>query len=307
MLAPIVMFAYNRPEHLKKTIEALLKNKLIEQSIVYIFIDGAKNKEDLSNVMKVRQYIQDIESEKYFANLTIEFAESNRGLAASIIYGVSKVIEKFGRVIVIEDDVITTNDFLEYMNNSLEFYENEKTIFSIGGFSFLTKYPEKYTADVFLSQRSSSYAWATWKNRWDLVDWNMSDYTSFQWNYFKRKSFNLWGNDRASMLDDQINGRVNSWAIRFDYAMWKNNMYNVLPCNSRCNNIGHDGSGTHSKIMIQGPDPFEVKMINLENPIILTNVEINEEIRTEFNKPFYMSDISLIKRYIGNLFYKNRV
>ena len=135
--APIVLFVYNRTEHTKKTIEALLKNPEAKDSELFIFADGPKNtasKEQLCRIEQVREYIQTI---KGFKGIHVELSEKNKGLANSIIYGVTKIVNEYGRVIVLEDDIVTSSHFLHYMNQSLELYENEKDVVCINGFSII--------------------------------------------------------------------------------------------------------------------------------------------------------------------------
>src|SRR5699024_3409085 len=109
-------------------------------------------------------------------------ASTNKGLANSVISGVTKVIDKFGKVIVIEDDLISSTDFLSYMNNALEFYEMNKSIWSISGYNIPIDIPSNYKHDVYLSYRGCSWGWATWKNRWNQTDWSVKDYDAFKSN-----------------------------------------------------------------------------------------------------------------------------
>ncbi len=301
MLAPLIVFAYNRPDHLEKTLQALVANPRAKESSLFIFIDGPKNEDEIEK-NKAVELVAEKFRDGYFKNVDIRNASQNRGLAKAVITGVSEIIEKYGKVIVTEDDAVCAPSYLEFMNGALEYYENEPSIFSIGGYTIPIKFPPDYTKDVILTQRSSSYAWATWKNRWDKIDWEISDYKKFRFNFKSRNQFNLWGEDRSSMLDDQILGRVNSWAIRFDYSMYKNNMYNILPSKSLIQNIGHDGSGTHGMLESFSGDPFAVTLDQNLRSFNFEKVEIVEQIRREFIRPFHSSKIDLAKRYIGNLY-----
>ena len=299
MNAPAVVFAYNRPKHLKKALTALSKNRGAGNTEVFVFIDGPKEGQDglvQNEVLSVSESFKDC-----FMSLSIKKSERNKGLAKSVIGGVSEVIEKYGKVIVVEDDAVSAEGFLEFMNNALDFYENDSTIWSIGGFTVPMKLPDDYKYDVIKTQRSSSYAWATWKDRWNKIDWDVKDYNPFKRSFARRRRFNRWGNDRAGMLDCQMNGKVNSWAIRFDYAMFKNNMYNIVPSKSLIQTIGRDGSGTHSKGRINGNDAFGVRLENLNGKIVLERVEPDERIRKEFCKPFYLPLSFRAKEYIKNV------
>lgn len=304
MYAPIIVFAYNRPDHLKRTLEALAKNEEAVSSELYIFIDGPKAlnvKKNNDEVYRVAlQYC-----EGFFKNVVIRKSEVNRGLAKSVIAGVDEIINKYGRVIVTEDDSVCAPSYLSFMNQALDYYQDKSSIWSIGGYTVPIEIPEDYVHDVILTQRSSSYAWATWKDRWNKIDWEVKDYKSFHWDFSSRVKFNEWGNDRASMLDDQMLGRVNSWAIRFDYAMYKNGMFNILPKRSLIQNIGHDGSGTHSVIDMSESDPFAVTLSRKCEAFEFDMPAINEKIKREYTRYFQTSKRHLVKRFVSNLLYKN--
>src|SRR5690554_6366718 len=135
MLAPVVIFVYNRPEHTKKTIEALSKNFLAEETEVFIYCDAAKNEKSKERVEQVRDYVDSLNKRSYFKSISIIKAQSNKGLAKSVISGVNEIIMKYGKVIVVEDDLISSKDFLQYMNDALNYYESNSKIWSISGFN----------------------------------------------------------------------------------------------------------------------------------------------------------------------------
>lgn len=303
MSAPIIIFAYNRPEHLLKTLNALAKNKLAKESEVYIYIDGPKNEQAKEKSQQVYEVAASFQ-EGFFSCVRIRRAEKNLGLAVSVINGVTEVINQFGEVIVVEDDSVADCNYLTFMNQALEFYRNDHDIFSIGGYTVPLTVPTNYIQDIILTQRSSSYAWATWKDRWEKIDWEVKDYKKFRWNFFARRNFNRWGNDRASMLDDQMNSRVNSWAIRFDYAMYKQKAYNILPCKSLIQNIGHDGSGTHNLKKASGEDVFYVNLSQNKKTFTFEKISLNSKIRKSFCCFFKVGKWELLKRFVSNLLYK---
>lgn len=303
MYAPIIVFAYNRPDHLKRTLTALAKNKEAKESDLFIFIDGPKSdatKEKNEAVYAVaKQY-----KTGYFNDVVIKRSKINKGLARSVIIGVDEIINQYGKVIVTEDDAVCSPAYLSFMNGALDYYEDKEQIWSVGGYTVPIKIPVEYPYDVIVTQRSSSYAWATWKNRWEKVDWKVEDYKRFRWNICARRGFNKWGTDRASMLDDQMNGRVNSWAIRFDYAMYKNRMFNILPIYSLIQNIGHDGSGTHSIVDTSDSDPFAVVLSEDCRAYRFDVAPVEDSIKNEYTQFFKVSKRYLIKRYIENLMYR---
>lgn len=300
MYAPIIVFAYNRPDHLKRTLTALTKNKEAKESDLFIFVDGPKSDTGKDKNEAVYTVAKQYES-GFFKKVIIRKSNKNKGLAKSVITGVDEIINQYGKVIVTEDDAVCSPAYLAFMNDALDYYEDNAHIWSIGGYTVPIKIPKEYFSDVLATQRSSSYAWATWKNRWEKIDWNVEDYPLFRWNFFERRNFNKWGSDRSSMLDDQMNGRVNSWAIRFDYAMYKNDMYNILPKQSLIKNIGHDGSGTHSTVDTSNNDPFAVEISENCREYRFENVNTVDYIRNEYIQFFKTSKRYLIKRYIENL------
>ncbi|MEA5026329.1 hypothetical protein SDC9_102703 [bioreactor metagenome] len=305
MFAPLVLFVYNRLEHTKKTILALSQNTIAKKTCLYIYSDAAKNPDSEAKVNRVREYIHSREIEESFMSVTIIEAQQNKGLANSIIEGVSSIISKYKRVIVIEDDNISSKDFLQFMNDCLNKYETNTKIWSIGGFSCVDKFPADYVDDVYIVGRTCSYAWATWENRWNKVDWSVQNYrTSFRFNLPKRILFNKFGNDRSNMLDLQMHSRVNSWAIRFCYAEFEYRMYTVYPKVSRISNIGHDGSGTHfNRKTSEDDERFNIPLSSINNSYVLPNtIEINDDVCRNFAQHFNEPVWKCFRRYIGSFF-----
>jgi len=240
--APIVMFAYRRIP--QKTIESLLENKYAKDSYLYIYSDGFKNDIDKQDVLKVRQYLKTI---KGFKSISIKEAPTNKGLADSIINGVSEIINKYEKVIVLEDDLIVSNNFLAYMNEALDFYQNDKKIWSISGYGPKLPCLEKYEKDVYLSPRASSWGWASWKDRWNSVDWDVKEFQKLKKNKQMRKQFELGGDDLYKMLELQVLGKIDSWAIRWCYSQFLQKMYTVYPVKSKVLNVGFENmQSTHT-------------------------------------------------------------
>lgn len=218
--------------------------------------------------------------------------EHNKGLAKSVITGVSQVIEKYGKVIVMEDDLISTEDFLQYMNDALNYYEKNQKIWSISGFNIPIKMPKDYKSDVYLSYRGCSWGWATWKDRWDKVDWDVTDYDEFKKNKRLRKKLNRGGRDMANMLDLQMEGKIDSWAIRWCYSQSKQDMFTVYPVKSRIRNIGLDGSGTHSGVTSH----YDVVLRQETQKCKFDNPGLNKEILNRFQNHY----ISPLDYYLIN-------
>ena len=300
MLVPVVIFVYNRPGHTRKTIEALSKNHLASETKVYIYSDAPKNEKSIEKVKEVRKYIDSLQNNKYFKSIEINKAKSNKGLANSVISGVSKVIEKYGKVIVVEDDLVSSPDFLQYMNDGLDYYDKDNKIWSISGYTFKINFPEDYKSDVYLSYRGCSWGWASWKDRWEKVDWDVSDYNHFKTNKKLRKKFNRGGRDMANMLDLQMQGKIDSWAIRWCYAQSKLDMLTVYPIISRIRNIGLDGTGTHSGTTSK----FDVILNNGNNKCKFETIKLDRRIVKSFRDQFgsdYDYFVIGLKTYIKRL------
>jgi hypothetical protein len=161
---------------------------------------------------------------------------------------VTKVVNEWNKAIVLEDDLLTSPYFLSYMNECLDYYENDSKIFSISAYNHPRQtmpIPGNYKQDMFLSYRNCSWGWATWKNRWDMIDWDMKYFTGLTAGDIKR--FNRGGQDLYPMLKLQYEGKIDSWSIRFSFAHFRNNVFSICPVYSYVANTGCDGSGTHYK------------------------------------------------------------
>lgn len=301
MLAPIIIFVYNRPEHTKLTIEALANNILADQSDLYIFSDNAKNEKSIENVKLVREYISNLTNLRLFKNVFVEMSDINKGLANSVIYGVTKILNKYGKAIVLEDDLVTSIDFISFMNDSLDFFEFDERIWSISGYNLPINIPNYYKYDIYLSFRACSWGWATWLNRWATIDWEVKDFIKFSKNIFKQNKFNRGGRDLSIMLEQQMNGKIDSWAIRWCYSQSVQDKLTIYPTESRVKNIGLDGSGTHSGVS----NRYDSQIVIETNSYKLSNVKLNKRILKNF-KNYYLSLFKYIlmrtKRYIIKLF-----
>ena len=302
MLAPVVIFVYARPVHTKQTIESLAKNYFADETEVHIYSDSPKNEKTQQTVELVREYINSLPQRHLFKSVKITTAERNKGLANSIISGVTEIIEQYGKVIVVEDDLVSSPDFLQYMNQALDFYEGDNRIWSISGYTFNINIPPGYKNDVYLSYRGSSWGWASWKDRWKKVDWKVTDYTFFKDSKEIRSRFNRGGRDMSNMLDFQMQGKIDSWAIVWCYAQSKSDMLTVFPVMSRIKNIGLDGTGTHSGINPK----YDTVISDGSKGCKFENVELNSRIVKSFRDQFGTSfdcfvigAKSYIKRLLG--------
>ncbi len=242
ILAPIVVFCYNRPQHLRQTFEALQRNPMAAQSTLIVFSDGAKNAQDAPLVEQVRAVIAE---KKGFQNIQVHASSVNKGLARSVIEGVSEVVTTYGKVIVLEDDMLCTSDFLDYMNAALTTYQDRKDIFSVTGYTPPFALPDGYTEEVYLAPRASSWGWGTWQDRWQQADWQVSNFAQIKSSDQQIANLNRGGNDLWPMLVKQQRGIIDSWAIRWTFAQAQHHAWGLYPVRSKIQNIGTDGSGTN--------------------------------------------------------------
>ena len=298
MFAPIVLFVYNRVDHTQKIIESIGRCPEALESELYIFSDGPKNEQAASKVKEVRAYIHNEKIQASFKNVNIIEAPKNKGLANSVISGVTRVMNQYGRAIVVEDDNIAAPGFLRFMNAALDFYEHNPRIWSIGGYTPKITIPSDYKHDVFIMDKGSSYAWATWKDRWDSIDWEIRDYPSFKRNFRLRRAFNRVGNDRCDMLQAQMEGRIDSWAIRFTYNAFRQNKMFVLPAKSLISNTGNDGSGVH---VGNGDTRFDVDIEDCMQELKLEDVEFDRRIQKEIAKLMHVSFLRHLKMKVKRL------
>ncbi len=292
-IAPIVLFVYNRPKHTTEVLRTLAECMHAKEASLYIFSDAPKKPAAAEAVNQVRTIVDDPKWTECFHKVTVVKAEHNKGLAKSVITGVTQVINEHGSVIVVEDDNRVAKDFIDYMSRGLEFYKNNPQIGFIGAYKVPIDIPKDYQHDVFIMGRGSSYSWATWKDRWELVDWEVKDYETFRKDRKARKKFNNFGDDRSALLDSQMAGKVDSWAIRFSYAMFKNDRYAILPVKTRVENIGFDGTGVHNQA---GDERFLVQIEKNLSPVKFENVELDPRIKKAFTGMFKASLRVKLKR-----------
>jgi hypothetical protein len=244
-ISPICLFAYNRLKETTRTIEALQQNYLAPQSELFIFSENASEvKGDVELTAEVRNYLRQITG---FKKITLRESTTHQGLANSIISGVSEVIGQYGKVIVVEDDLITAPNFLNFMNEGLSFYENEDRVFSISGYTFDLPSLRNFPKDYYLGYRASSWGWASWLDRWAKIDWEVKDYSRFRRNWLQQLKFMRGGINMPFMLHNQMHDRVDSWAIRWCYHQFKFNLLTVFPSKSKVVNIGFGAAATNTK------------------------------------------------------------
>ncbi len=266
-LAPILVLAYNRPDHLSKTLEALRANRLASESELYIYSDAPRNAEAEAKVAAVRAVIAET---KGFAKVTTVYREKNVGLANNVIEGVSRLVNEYGRVIVVEDDLITSPFFLTFMNEALDKYKDEEKVLNVNGHVLKTK---ETLDETFFISFANSWGWATWKRAWDKFQPDGQILLDVLRSTGRSKRFDFDGKYHFTrMLEEQIEGKNNSWAIRWNATIFLNDGLALNAGRSLVDNIGTDGSGTHfttvsgfSSELYEGDTPLE---IDIRKPLI---------------------------------------
>lgn len=275
MLAPVILFAFNRLEPLKACVDSLLHNPEAAETDLIVFVDGPRvNREgEAKKVETVRQFANSITG---FSKVETHFSDSNKGLANSIIGGVTAVIEKYGLAIVLEDDLYVAPSFLSYMNTMLTAYASNEKIMQISGYSSKIRNYRHYNADFYLSGRAHSWSWATWKDRWASVDWEVSDFDKLASSKEAQRAFCKYGSDLFGMLRGWKFGRNNSWYIRFDYSMHKQGKYCISPMRSLVRNDGFGPEATHTSVY----DRYKIDLDTEEEKswIIPEELEFNEKL-----------------------------
>lgn len=297
MYAPIVMFTYNRARFFEQTYEALSKCPEASESELFIFSDGPKNESDSIKVGKVRRSIRKAMRERAFARMDLIERKTNMGLSPSVIDGVTQIIEKYGKVIVIEDDALVSKHFLKFMNAALDYYEDIDEIGSVAGYTPAIDFPPGYNEDVFTAYRSCSFGWATWKENWEDVDWELKDIQDFFRNRDMVKRLNANGSDRFKRLYKLSKGEGSSWSVRFGAHLVKNNWLTIYPKFSYVINIGVVND---SKNTVEDSD---MKRVDLEMAIEdfdLVMPEINNDIQKAFKKHYSAGSLSDVKNSVSD-------
>ncbi len=298
-LAPVVLFVYARPIETKKTIESLSKNFLAKESDLIIFSDGPKNPNLQSTVLEVRKTIKSVTG---FKSVKVIEREKNLGLGNSIITGITEVFNTYNKVIVLEEDLISSANFLDYINSSLTEYQNNEKVFSVTGYTYQMKIPDRYEFDNYFTPRCESLGWGTWKDRWIKADWNLKGFKTFLKNESELKQFNKIGADLIGMLLRQQLGKLDSWAVRWCYAHFRNSAFCSYPTKSKIVHIGEGGEATHVKNQVKILDTEidnELKIkYNFSNTVYTESI-ITAQYKKMFNRSFL--------RRLRNQYYRLKV
>jgi len=244
-LAPVILFVYNRPDHLQQTLSHLKKNEGADETVLYIYSEGPKSDAsdaDLEALKNVRKIIHELSG---FKEIIIREAAKNIGCADSIIAGITHVLAIHERAIILEDDIITHHLFLKFCNTGLEKFKDDEKVMQIGTFMFPS---DSILPKTFLSRKVFGWGWATWRNAWNDLNKDTKELTKQIKNRNLEKEFDLEGAyPYLQSLEAQTAGQIDTWDISWYASIFLKGGFSLYPSNSLSQNIGLDGSGTHYK------------------------------------------------------------
>lgn len=308
MNAPVLLITFNRPEHTRRTLEALLAQHPAE---IFVFRDGPRdgNEKDIVDCEKVRSTVEEL-AKTSNCKFHYNWSDKNRGCRDAVIFAISSVLNEHEVVIVVEDDIVTSPAFLEYMNKALDFYKDRKSVFSISGHSHTSEkfqIRHDYPYDVYASPRLFNWGWGTWRDRWVQCDWTMSYYQDLMEHPEEVKAFCRGGDDMIRMLTTEKNGMSSAWDIQFAFCHFMNHGISIVPCKSYTYNIGEDGSGTHCSNVGKAMEGDCLERLNQNaNPRFLTNLYFDRDIiNSQYNvfcakkRPLWKKIINRISRICG--------
>lgn len=295
ILAPIVLFVYNRPKHTRQTLEALSNNKLAKDTVLYIYADGAKEGADEKELHIIQETRAILEEKQWCKEVHIIKSEKNKGLADSIVKGVTEVVNKYGRVIVLEDDIVTSPEFLQYMNDALDLYENDNKVMHVGGYIPLTT-GQKKLPETFFLRFMSCWGWGTWKESWNYLITDI--------DYLHNKIYSLSDLDELKFegvldpqileqLEDNYNGKIKTWAFKWFLSIFIRKGLCLYPKKSLVNNIGLDGSGENCGVT----NIFEVDLAS--------NIKVKRTLIEE--SKYALKYLKKYYKYGNNLTWKGRL
>ncbi|WP_053406304.1 glycosyltransferase family 2 protein [Persicobacter sp. CCB-QB2] len=297
--APIALFVYNRPDHTLKTLEALKANPEVAHSEIFIFADGPKAGADEKTKLAIQSTRDLVADFEIGGRKELILADQNKGLANSIIEGVSRILKSHGRIIVLEDDIVVAPGFLKFMNEALELYQNEDKVWHIG--AYMPDLKRNDLPPLALVQQMQCWGWATWANRWEQFNPSSEDLLGKFDGRLKKKfdyegSFNF-----HRMLRNQLAGKRDSWAIRWYATIFLAGGLCLNPSRSITENIGQDGSGQHSfrttNYDVDRLDRLAVEKIPMEE---------NKEVRQAMVKYYWKAKLKAIPQYILFLLFGRR-
>ena len=286
-LAPVALFAWQRPSHTRRVVDALKENPEAAETDLFVFVDGPQPGRRLGPIAEVIEIANTVDG---FRSVSVQVETENLGLSRSLTGGITSILQHSERVIVVEDDIVVSRSFLGYMNSHLELYKNDESVASIHGYVY--PHPHELPPTFFLAG-ANCWGWGTWRRAWShyrpdgralLEELTQRDLLA---------TFNFEGT--ASYVDmhrDQIAGRNDSWAVRWYASALLSEMYTLYPNRSLATNIGADGSGSHGGVSSE----FDVEISHDLVPALRIPIEDSAISRCAFTE-FFASQRSGIGRY----------
>jgi hypothetical protein len=295
--APVALFTYCRLLHTRQTVEALQCNALAPRTDLVVFSDGPKHRGAAERVSAVRSYLATLSG---FRSVRVVERDYNFGLARSIIAGVTEMLADQERIIVLEDDMVTSKHFLQFMNDGLSLYEHNERVASIHGYM----YPVRATLpETFFLQGADCWGWSTWRRAWSLF---VDDSAALLREISERGLESEFDPDNSrqlmKMLGQQARGEIDSWAIRWHASVFLNRMYTLYPGRSLVRNIGNDGSGIHCGAVSDFDVATSDEPINAQPRPVLPDENAKQAVRWFFRRRRMKSlPAALFNRTVGLL------
>lgn len=300
--APITVFAFNRPDYLQQTLAALAANVIAAQSHITIFCDGPRNAAEQLKTDAVRSTARNAAG---FASVSVIEREKNYGCAASVIDGLRQMFSAHDRIVVIEDDILCSPHTLGYLNEGLGRYKDQKSVFSVAAWSpphRIFPVSNNYPYDVYAIPRFNCWGWASWRDRFDSVDWDVADYEVFKKSPTLRAAFDKGGEDLCGMLDAQMEKKINSWAIRANYHLFKLGCVGIGPVISYVTNIGMK-SGTHGTEDAISFDNDIDEAIAVQDLRWMDHIFVDAKVQKQFTRIYKRNSrvVCIIKKMLSNM------
>jgi hypothetical protein len=282
-LAPVVLFVYNRAGCTLKTLEHLKKNVFADESRLFIYSDGPGSDATEDDLRKIKEVREVIRREQWCSEVHIIESPVNKGLADSIIQGVTEIVNRYDKVIVLEDDLLTSVHFLEYMNTGLNFYGFQPRVFQIVGYTAPVR--SKFKNESFFLPLSSTLGWGTWARAWSFFEKSPVDFVRLKTDKTLRKAFDLDNSyPYSDMLISQMESNVDSWGIRWWWTVFKQNGLSLFPDRSLISHIGFDSDATHTKDLIPDFNKYWDNKYSISK--YPENIEVNSQFYSRI-KSFY--------------------
>ena len=241
-LAPVIVFCYNRPDHLEQTLEALSRNELADLSTLYIYCDGPKEGASEEQRQKIADVRQVARKRQWCKEVHVVEREENVGLMNNIVGAVTEIVNQYGRVITMEDDIITSKGYLRFMNEALELYKDDEQVMHISGYMWPHKH--RLPDTFFYEVPYPGGGWATWQRAWK----HYTDDTKSLYDYWCTRwdEFNKFGGDYLQLqLEKNYRGTMKTWFIKWHAVMLMRGALTLFPGQSLTNNIGFDDQATN--------------------------------------------------------------